>query len=220
MPIAESSRRRSRTWRNRRTGDSGRRSRLYPRDPRRGRGGSRGRTEPGRYRRRCESRNARCPPGLAFSRMDRLRRPLLHRCEGRRSAMTIVLVAMHYQNEVMHAAGKIKVGVAEHADNRHELVANAGRLLALARGAGIPVVSVRIAFRGDHADVIPNCVIFRNVIARKAMVDGSWGAEFHEGLGPAEGEFVIKHTRVNAFHGSQLEEVLRVLKADRLIMAR
>jgi len=133
--------------------------------------------------------------------------------------MTIVLVAMHYQNEVMHAAGKIKVGVAEHADNRHELVANAGRLLALARGAGIPVVSVRIAFRGDHADVIPNCVIFRNVIARKAMVDGSWGAEFHEGLGPAEGEFVVKHTRVNAFHGSQLEEVLRVLKADRLIMA-
>jgi nicotinamidase-related amidase len=133
--------------------------------------------------------------------------------------MTIVLVAMHYQNEVMHAAGKIKVGVAEHADNRHELVANAGRLLALARGAGIPVVSVRIAFRGDHADVIPNCVIFRNVIARKAMVDGSWGAEFHEGLGPAEGEFVIKHTRVNAFHGSQLEEALRVLKADRLIMA-
>jgi nicotinamidase-related amidase len=133
--------------------------------------------------------------------------------------MTSVLVALHYQNEVMHAAGKIKVGVAEHAGNRDELVANAGRLLALARGAGIPVVSVRIAFRADHADVIPNCAIFRNVVARKAMVDGSWGAEFHEGLGPAEGEFVVKHTRVNAFHGSQLEEVLRVLKADRLIMA-
>jgi biuret amidohydrolase len=133
--------------------------------------------------------------------------------------MTSVLVAMHYQNEVMHAAGKIKFGVAERAGNREGLVANAGRLLALARGGGIPVVSVRIAFRADHADVIPNCLIFRNVIARKAMVDGSWGAEFHEGLGPAEGEFVIKHTRVNAFHGSQLEEVLRVLKADRLIMA-
>jgi nicotinamidase-related amidase len=133
--------------------------------------------------------------------------------------MTAVLVAMHYQNEVMHAAGKIKVGVAEHADNREALVANAGRLLALARGANIPVVSVRIAFRPDHADVIPNCAIFRNVIARKAMVDGSWGAEFHEGLGPVNNEFVVKHTRVNAFFGSQLEEILRALKADRLIMA-
>lgn len=133
--------------------------------------------------------------------------------------MTTVLVAMHYQNEVMHAAGKIKVGVAEDAANRGTLVENAARLLTLARKAGIPVVSVRIAFRPDHADVIPNCAIFRNVIAGKAMVEGSWGAEFHEGLGPVDGEFVVKHTRVNAFYGSPLEEILRVLKADRLIMA-
>lgn len=133
--------------------------------------------------------------------------------------MTTVLVALHYQNEVMHAAGKIKVGVAEDAANRGTLVSNAARLLTLARKAGIPVVSVRIAFRPDHADVVPNCTIFRNVIAGKAMIDGSWGAEFHEGLGPRDGEFVVKHSRVNAFHGSQLEEVLRVLRADRLIVA-
>jgi nicotinamidase-related amidase len=133
--------------------------------------------------------------------------------------MSTVLVAMHYQNEVIHAGGKIKVGVAERAEGRGVLVANAARLLAMVRGARIPVVSVRIAFRPDHADVIANCAIFRNVVASKAMVDGEWGAEFHEGLEPREGEFVVKHTRVNAFYGSQLEETLRVLKAERLIMA-
>lgn len=133
--------------------------------------------------------------------------------------MTTVLVALHYQNEVMHAAGKIKVGVAQHAEGRDTLVANVGRLLALAREARIPVVSVRIAFRADHADVMQNCAIFRNVVARRAMIDGGWGAEFHDGLGPKDGEFVVKHTRVNAFYGSQLEETLRVLRADRLIMA-
>ncbi|MCB1445610.1 MAG: cysteine hydrolase [Rhizobiaceae bacterium] len=133
--------------------------------------------------------------------------------------MTTVLVALHYQNEVMHAAGKIKVGVAEDAADRDALVSNAARLLALARRTGIPVVSVRIAFRPDHADVVQNCAIFRNVVAGKAMIDGSWGAEFHEGLGPRDGEFVVKHSRVNAFYGSQLEEVLRILKADRLIVA-
>jgi nicotinamidase-related amidase len=133
--------------------------------------------------------------------------------------MRTVLVAMHYQNEVLHAAGKIKVGMAEDAGNRVAVVANAGRLLALARDNGIPVVSVRIAFRPDHADVIQNCPIFRNVVAGNAMIDGSWGAEFHDGLGPLPGEFVVKHSRVNAFYGSQLEEVLRTLKAERLIMA-
>ncbi|MDE1990961.1 MAG: cysteine hydrolase [Rhizobiaceae bacterium] len=133
--------------------------------------------------------------------------------------MKTVLVAMHYQNEVLHAAGKIKVGVAEDADNRGSVVENAAKLLAFARENNIPVVHVRIAFRPDHADVIQNCTIFRNVVASKAMVDGSWGAEFHDGLGPLAGEFVVKHSRVNAFYGSQLEEVLRVLKAKRLIMA-
>lgn len=133
--------------------------------------------------------------------------------------MSTVLVAMHYQNEVLHPEGKIKVGVAEEADNREAVKQNAARLLAAARARGISVVSVRIAFRADHSDVIQNCRIFRNVVQNKAMVDGSWGADFHQGLGPVAGEFVVKHSRVNAFHGSQLEEVLRLLKADRLIMA-
>ncbi|MBL0374259.1 cysteine hydrolase [Rhizobium sp. KVB221] len=133
--------------------------------------------------------------------------------------MKTVFVALHYQNEVLHAGGRIKVGMAEDAQNRDAVKARAGRLLAFARASGIPVVSVRIAFRPDHADVIQNCTIFRNVVAGKAMVDGSWGAEFHEGLGPIEGEHVVKHTRVNAFYGSELEDVLRVLKAERLIIA-
>ena len=133
--------------------------------------------------------------------------------------MTTVVIAMHYQNEVMHARGRIRVGVAEDAADRDGLAMRAGRLLAGARRRGVPVVSVRIAFRPDHADVIQNCRIFRDVVANRAMVDGEWGAEFHEGLGPLPGEHVVKHSRVNAFYGSQLEEVLRVLGATRLIMA-
>ena len=133
--------------------------------------------------------------------------------------MTTALVALHYQNEVVHAHGRIKLGVGDDEGARNAFVTRAGRLLAFARSVQIPVVSVRIAFRPDHADVIANCPIFRNVVAQRAMVEGSWGAKFHEGLGPAEGEFVVDHARVNAFHGSRLEEILRVLKADRLILA-
>ena len=133
--------------------------------------------------------------------------------------MKTVLVALHYQNEVLHAKGKIKVGVGDDDGNRTAVTASAGRLLGAARAAGVPVVSVRIAFRPDHADVIQNAKIFRDVVRNKAMVDGSWGAEFYDGLGPIADEFVVKHTRVNAFYGSQLEEVLRRLKAERLIIA-
>jgi nicotinamidase-related amidase len=133
--------------------------------------------------------------------------------------MKTALIAMPYQNEVLHPHGKIRVGVASEDANRQQVKDNAARLLSGARSFGIPVISVRIAFRPDHADVIQNCRIFRDVVANKAMIEGRWGAEFHDGLGPVGQEFVVKHSRVNAFYGSQLEEVLRVLKAGRLVMA-
>jgi nicotinamidase-related amidase len=131
--------------------------------------------------------------------------------------MATVVLALHYQNEVLYPGGMIKVGMTEAAHG--PVVMAAGRLLAWARASAIPVVSVRIAFRRDHADVIQNCKIFRDVVAKGAMAEGSWGAAFHEGLGPVDGELVVKHSRVNAFYGSPLEEMLRVLKADRLIVA-
>jgi nicotinamidase-related amidase len=133
--------------------------------------------------------------------------------------MTSVLLALHYQNEVLHRSGRIRLGVAEHDPAREQIVAAAKRLLAGARAHAVPVVSVRIAFREDHADVIPNAEIWRRVVAGKVMAEGSWGAEFHEGLGPLPGEFVVTHNRNNAFYASALEGVLARLAPTRLVLA-
>lgn len=129
------------------------------------------------------------------------------------------LISLHYQNEVLHARGAIRVGVSETSATRGAIIENAAELLRTGRSANIPVISVRTAFREDHADVITNCKIFRDVVSARAMVEGSWGAEFVDGLGPAPGEFVVKHTRTNAFFGSPLEEVLRTIGARKLIVA-
>jgi nicotinamidase-related amidase len=129
------------------------------------------------------------------------------------------LLALHYQNEVLHPDGKIRVGMAKDDPARVAVITAAKRLIGGARRAKVPVVSVRIAFRPDYKDVIRNCPIFRNVVKLGAMAEGSWGAEFHDGLGPEAGELVVKHGRVNAFYGSPLEEVLRVLGATRLAIA-
>ena len=129
------------------------------------------------------------------------------------------LLALHYQNEVLHPEGRIKVGMAEKSEDRERVKERAAALLAFARASAISVISVRIAFKPGHADVVQNCTIFRTVVKNGAMVDGSWGAEFHEGLGPLPGEAVVKHTRVNAFYGSDLQNVLRALGVDQIIVA-
>lgn len=131
-----------------------------------------------------------------------------------------VVLAVHYQNDVLHRDGKVRVGLSADMDEeRARVVERASALLTGARARGIAVVSAHAAYREDGADVIQNCAIFRNVVTSGVLRDGTWGCAFHDGLGPVEGEFVVKHTRVNAFYGSPLEEVLRLLGATRLIIA-
>ncbi|MCC5988954.1 MAG: cysteine hydrolase [Pararhodobacter sp.] len=133
--------------------------------------------------------------------------------------MRTAVLALHYQNEVLHPEGRIALGVSRDGDASARIINSARTLLAGARATGIPVISVRIAFRSDYADVIRNAPIFRNVVAGGAMVEGTWGTNFVEGLEPETGEFVIHHTRIGAFTGSPLAETLRALGVDHLVIA-
>ena len=132
------------------------------------------------------------------------------------------VLALHYQNDVLHPDGKIRVGLDADGPARQRLLDNAAALLAGARAQALPIVHVRIAFRPDYADLLPNCQIFRSVAAIGAVPEGQWGSAFYEGLQPLAGsarEFVVKHTRISAFYGTPLEETLRLLGARRLVVA-
>ena len=130
-----------------------------------------------------------------------------------------VVLALHYQNDVLHPDGRIRVGVAESSNTREDVIRAAHTLLEGARAHRVPVISVRIAFRPDYSDVNVNGPIWDNIMKIRACEDGSWGAEFFDGLGPAPGEFAVHHTRINAFYGSQLQEIVDLFNPDRLIVA-
>lgn len=126
--------------------------------------------------------------------------------------MSTAVLAVHYQNDMVHPDGKLGASAGN-----PELVANATRLLEGVRCARVPVVSVRIAFPAGR--VTANAPIFEAAMELGAAIEGSWGADFHESLRPREGEPVITHARINAFHESSLEMLLRELGAERLVVA-
>ena len=53
----------------------------------------------------------------------------------------------------------------------------------------------------------------------KTPNEGSWGVEFYQGLEPQEDEFVVTHTRNNAFYNSQLDEILNLFRPDKLVIS-
>lgn len=128
------------------------------------------------------------------------------------------LIALHYQNEVLHPQGKIRLGIAEDGA-REDLLSSARHLLDNARARRVPLVHVRIAFPRGFKGMPTNAPIFQNVVASGACEEGGWGAEFHAGFEPLPGEIVVTHDRVNAFFRSHLEEQLRQLDVNCLVMA-
>jgi len=138
------------------------------------------------------------------------------------SAGHTALLALHYQNDILHPDGKIRVGISADSPERGRLIAAAESLLGRARASAMPIVHVRVAYRQDGADIITNAPIFRNVAKIGAAQEGSWGSEFYTSLAPDLDngrEFVVKHSRINAFFGSQLEEILRVMGVSHLLIA-
>lgn len=128
------------------------------------------------------------------------------------------VLALHFQNEVLHPSGKIRLGVAEE-ERRRRTVDQATAYLRDARTRGLPVIHVRIAFPIGHRGVLTNAPIFRDVVEAGAMEEGSWGSEFYESLEPLSGEDIVTHSRVNAFFDSPLEQILRRKGVTTLIMA-
>jgi nicotinamidase-related amidase len=133
--------------------------------------------------------------------------------------VTDVVLALHYQNEVVHPQGRVRLGIAEHSPERAAVIAAARRLLDGARAHQVPVISVRIAFQPDYAEVKTNAEIWRRVVANTVMAEGSWGAEFYDGLGPLPGETVVTHKRNNAFYASPLDAIVERLAPARLVLA-
>lgn len=128
-----------------------------------------------------------------------------------------VVLAIHFQNENCHPDGKVGIGVGSDRAWSEQRFAAARRLMAAARAAGVPLVHARLAFPAGMRGIVVNTPVLRRFVAIGAWVDGSWGAEFLDGLGPEDGEAVVTHTRNNVFHNSTLDQVLFLLRPRRLV---
>ncbi|MDE1180488.1 isochorismatase family cysteine hydrolase [Paraburkholderia sp.] len=132
------------------------------------------------------------------------------------------VLALHYQNDVLHPDGKIRVGLSASDPARDRVIAAAAKLIAGARHAALPLIHVRIAFRPDYADLVQNCWIFRKTAELGAVQENTWGAAFYDALQPDEtraNELVIRHQRTSAFIGTPLEQILMKLGVRHLIVA-
>jgi nicotinamidase-related amidase len=113
------------------------------------------------------------------------------------------LVVVDMQNDFVKEGGALVVPDAE------ATIDPIGRLLALARDAGMQVVYSQ----DTHDEGDPEWEIWGEHVRR-----GSWGWQIVEELAPREDELVIQKVRYDAFYGTELDHVLRLWGIDTLVI--
>jgi nicotinamidase-related amidase len=92
------------------------------------------------------------------------------------------------------------------------------RAIELARGAGLHIGHVRVAFAPeDLGKIPPTNAIFAQMAA--AIPADAPHTQFHERVAPREGDIVVRKTRVGAFSTTDLDAQLRARKVNTLVLA-
>ena len=130
------------------------------------------------------------------------------------------LIIQDLQNDVIMPGGAFTAsdgpGPAEHAKSQ-KVVANARAIAAAARAAGMPVIHVWYVVDKGAPGLKLNAPLFE-AVASGALVRGSWGAAPVTGLEPKRGDLVVEKMRMNAFHDTNLDTLLRGFGVDTLVI--
>ncbi|GAB3562252.1 cysteine hydrolase family protein [Spelaeicoccus albus] len=111
-------------------------------------------------------------------------------------------------------------GIVERLDTP-EAVSTAGRAVAAARNAGIPVFFVRVAFRPGYPEVADTNLSFGRAKqhAGDTMNEANAATQIDAALSPLPGEPIVTKRRISAFTGSDLDVLLRGANADHIVLA-
>jgi gluconolactonase len=128
------------------------------------------------------------------------------------------LVIQDLQNDVIIEGGAFAdSGSPAHA-KKQNVVANVKSLAAAARAAGMPVIHVWYIVEKGAPGLKLNAPLFQAVASSGGLVRGTWGAAPAKGLEPKRGDLVVEKTRMNAFHGTNLDNLLRGLGTETLVI--
>ncbi len=101
-----------------------------------------------------------------------------------------------------------------------ELLSRVARAIAVARGAGVRIGYVRVAFSDADYDALPvTNKGFAAIAAGRRLYHEAPETAVHDAVAPEPGELVVRKTRVGAFSTTDLDEQLRERGIDSLILA-
>ena len=113
----------------------------------------------------------------------------------------------------------VQQGIVERFAGGEGYLARLATAVTAARGAGIGVTYVTVAFRPGYPEVSARNKSFAAIAGTGRFTDGDPAVQVHPAVAPAPGDVIVAKRRVSAFAGSDLEVLLRASGTDSLVLA-
>jgi nicotinamidase-related amidase len=110
--------------------------------------------------------------------------------------------------------------VSQYVKPADVFLSRAARVLTTCRGAGVPVIHVRVGFRPGFPEIGDRNRLFAQVKTSpqyQKLFEGP-AADVHPALGPDTGDIVVTKHRVSAFAGTDLDMILRARDVRTLVL--
>ena len=126
------------------------------------------------------------------------------------------LVLIDLQNDFLHERGWYAESGIDIGHMRR-VVEPTRRLLEAVRASDVPVIWTRHGFR-DATDAGPFFEL-RPFLHDGGLRLGTWGFEIYDELTPGPDDWIVEKSRLSAFFNTNLEVVLRGLRAETVLIA-
>lgn len=113
----------------------------------------------------------------------------------------------------------VQTAIVKQLDRPKSLLASLRNAIDTAHARHIPVIYAVVGFRNGFPEVSASNQSFSTLKANPAYaLDQEANYQVHEALRPGPDDLVVLKKRVSAFSGSDLEIVLRALRAEHLVL--
>jgi nicotinamidase-related amidase len=132
------------------------------------------------------------------------------------SADAVLVIDM--QNSFLRPSGAMYQHRAGTLRDPDGVISRVGEVAAAAAAREIPVIYTRHCYRPGYADAGRRTLRLFQTMDTEPLVRGTWDADIVSELSPAAGSAVVDKTRMDAFHSTDLEVLIRGISATRLVV--
>lgn len=127
------------------------------------------------------------------------------------------ILLLDFINEITHSDGKLSGPFLEYIE-KNNVIENANHLIQYGRQNNIPIIFVKLGFNEGYPELSNQSPLLSSAKQFGALQLGTWATELNSKIDYQYDDIVIIKNRVSAFHGTNLEVILKCLQITDLLI--